>query len=244
MSKNIYKNTIDSIKVSDEALEKAILNARNPHMKISKSKTKSKKIYAIRATGIIAASLAVVLLLGAVFFPINPPVIENGVKSTNHSFILKASAAEIGKDTTVTIGNFYPDSNGYTYDIDDNEKRSNIRLNKSFDFQLNCDGDDIETITYTLNEGYFLLSESFLDITEKAVINEPDYMVASHMGRTHYSSYTITYYNENKSYDLLSPMNDSWINNHDSYAPVMVYFTIPDESSTKLAEAFESKTNN
>ncbi len=236
MSKNIYKNAMDSIKISDEALEKAVLNARNLHIKINKSKTKSKKIYAIRTTGIIAASLAVVLLLGAVFFPINPPVVENGVKSTNHSFILKASAAEIGKDIFVKVGNIDLSASGARWQREGN-LITNISATGFFNLDIQCEGKNIETVTYTPQR------KNFVDDTGHA----GEYLLVDEMysGLIEYKNFTADYYETVQrlipassctfDYDN-QPQSNKVVNGVDGDFPLLVRFVYNDTENKYEAD--------
>ncbi len=162
MSKNIYKETLSNITVSQEALSKALETARN----FKEDKVmKTHKIIKFRATATIAASLAVVIALSAVFF---------GYMGRN-SFTLTAYAAVIGKDAFVKVGNLNLSASGASWQRE-GDLITNISARGFFNLDIKCKGKDIETVTYkhhpkytasnTEHSEYLLVDDSYSGLIE------------------------------------------------------------------------------
>lgn len=82
----IYYNTIDNVRPSDSAVERAVEAALRADQSGKVTKMKAKHSY-IKPLSAIAACMALIIALGAVFFP----------KSDN-TFYINASAAEVDKN--------------------------------------------------------------------------------------------------------------------------------------------------
>lgn len=153
MKKNIYTQTVNKITVPDELLNSAIENIRNADnsadkvININKPKTKSK---IFRLTGSVAAVLAVIIAFGAVFFP---------GTSGNSSFVLKANAAELSSETYIKVGNLEQSGQSTTFSIN-NDILYISDMSGQFNLDIQCEGDNIETITYTTDFdcGYFVVN--------------------------------------------------------------------------------------
>ena len=89
MDKKLYKESLDSIRISDEAVEKAIKRLRGADTvaKVNVMKKTAKKFTAV---GALAASIAVILILGTVFFP----SVQNQNGAQRAGFSIIANAAE------------------------------------------------------------------------------------------------------------------------------------------------------
>ena len=178
MSKNIYKETIESISVSDEALEKAIISARSYRAEKNTTKPKQKRVYMFRATSVIAASLVVIILFGVVFFP------TGNSENSGNGFVLRTNAAEITPESYVEIGELEGVTGGGHFKthkhlgddgkivVVDNDVEV-VSLTREFNLAVNCSGENIESITYTANNGYLICDPfyegvvSFTELTDE-----------------------------------------------------------------------------
>lgn len=237
MSKSLYKETFDSVKVSEEALTKALETAKNfKEVKVMKKR----KTIKFKATAVIAASLAFVIALGAIFF-------NSGIISNTDSFTLKAYAAEITDDTYVAIGNFSRQGGGSSYDINGNVI-SNITAEGCFDFFVNCEGENIETITYTANNSSFLLNSEYEGFVDTKLLEDDLY--STHLnGRYSYSSYTVDYNKQpdpelyenaetnKKYYGSQEDIANAFGEDYDTFAPVILSL------SAEIEEEIEVNSN-
>ena len=104
MDKKLYKESLDSIRISDEAVEKAIKRLRGADTvaKVNVMKKTAKKFTAV---GALAASIAVILILGTVFFPSVQN--QNGAQRAGFSIIANAAEKEtLSKNEFKTIAVF------------------------------------------------------------------------------------------------------------------------------------------
>lgn len=149
MDKNLYTDTMDSIRISDEAVEKAIKNIKQPDAVGKVIEMKNKKHRFVKPIGAVAAALALIVGAGAIFNLGSMP--EQGAAN---SFFITANAAttdgepaEITEEFT-TIGTVTPYVVSYgSTSLILNELTVNADLN------LSCSGTNIETITYKVTNG-------------------------------------------------------------------------------------------
>lgn len=152
MKKNVYTQTISKITVPDELLNSVVENIRNTNdvtdkvININKPKSKGK---IFKLTGSVAAVLAVIIAFGAVYLP--------GTKG-EASFVLKANAAELNRETYVWVGDLGINSIGAEFTINDNIIEIS-GMDGQFNLDIQCIGDNIETVTYTTDFdcGYFVV---------------------------------------------------------------------------------------
>lgn len=149
MKKNIYTDGINRIKVSDELLNKSIENIRASEVSeevISFEKAKSKHRW-IKPIGALAASLAVVIALGSVG-------VFHQDESTKNPFVLTVNAEELNSEAYVKIGNVTQVGGGAggSYNHDTGEfQLTNVGGN--FNFNIQCVGENIESVTYSTDSG-------------------------------------------------------------------------------------------
>lgn len=148
---NKYKRTMDSIRISDEAVERALESVRNPVI----SETTDKKPHkTINLVAVIAASLAVVIALTAIFYPKPDKKTEGSQPTTvsEHGFILTANAAEL-KDRSLdseVIGAFEGGgSMGFYFDSGNPVTKGEYPdFFQSFELsKLRIKGEDIKSVT-------------------------------------------------------------------------------------------------
>ena len=148
MRKNIYTQAVDSIKAPDRAVSKMLEAARGFD--------KKEKIINMKKLryGVIAASLAAVLALGGVFgLSQISPKSDNAVTSPKtNSFIMTVNAAEINDKDFTTIGSL-------PYSRFSAASRANAGFN--VDFMNQIKGDNIESITYSIKGGAFIITDEY-----------------------------------------------------------------------------------
>ncbi|MCR5653054.1 MAG: hypothetical protein K6F88_04560 [Ruminococcus sp.] len=149
MDMNLYKQTFDSIRISDEAIEKALENLREQDTVGKVEMTKITK-HRITKISLFAASLALVIALGAVLIP-------NVLRRSNRSFTIMANAAELNDKSFTTFAGFKPDGGSCS--------------SESYEQQISVDlqvkGEDIDTIEYHVNNAVFAL-----DSTKDVFVNK------------------------------------------------------------------------
>ncbi|MCH5298436.1 MAG: hypothetical protein J1E96_01610 [Ruminococcus sp.] len=149
MDKNLYNQTMDSIRISNEAVENAIKNLKQPDAVGKVIKMKNKKHRFIKPVGAVAAALAIIIGAG-IIFNINSMPSEQG---THNSFFITANAAATDDEAVkitkkfTTIGTVTPTISSWA------ATTSLSHICVSSDFNFNCVGDNIETITYRVKNG-------------------------------------------------------------------------------------------
>ncbi|MGN0502292.1 MAG: hypothetical protein ACI4HN_05160 [Ruminococcus sp.] len=166
MKKNLYTDGISKIKVSEKVLNAGIEAAKNydseqTSVNINTAKPKKKYFKPIAAA---AAVLAVAVATGTVLSII-------GHKS--NPFILTAGATELNSETYIEVGNLdfiSQTSNwggrecklqGGKLISDKNEAYTLYWFEGEFNLGIQCKGENIESITYTVNNGHFLVDDSY-----------------------------------------------------------------------------------
>ncbi|MBR1730961.1 MAG: hypothetical protein IJ725_00805 [Ruminococcus sp.] len=170
---NRYKRELTEIK-ADESFKAETISLMNNRLNSQKPRRKSR----ITAIGALAASLA--LIIGITTLLANP--------GGRHSFTLTAYAAESTGDeikpealntksyiSVGTIKHFGATTSFVTGKLNDNdeiieeypEDGSTItEVQHEFVFNLNCKGDNIDTVTFDSGNGKFKLSDSNKGVTE------------------------------------------------------------------------------
>ena len=115
------------------------------------------KSRALKITSAVAAVLA--LVIGLSFIPFGNATATD----SEHSFVLKVGAAEITPDTYITLGNLEANNETGLYRYMDEEMRtvSVMELGREFNVDIQCSGENIESITYTANNGYLRYDPDF-----------------------------------------------------------------------------------
>ena len=168
MIKNKYTETIDTVKISNEALNKALQNVRY-NKKTTAAKNKPKVIW--KTTSAVAACMAAVIAVGGIFLFLNDGVvdsiIEGNLPEVQNSFVVLANSQKLTADSEVTIGEFYG-TNSYLYGyitessgkgIDDiynkkikDEPIEYFQVGVTLQIPIHCEGDNIESITYSVEK--------------------------------------------------------------------------------------------
>lgn len=144
MRRSIYTQTVDSIKAPDRAVRKMLETARGFD--------KKEKIINMKKLryGVIAASLAAVLALGGIF-GLNQ-ISQKSDNAKASSFIMTVNAAEINDKDFTTVGNL-------PYSRFSSGSRANAGFN--VDFMNKIKGDNIESITYSIKGGAFIITDEY-----------------------------------------------------------------------------------
>ncbi len=138
MNENRYTRTVDSIKAPKESVQKMLdtVHSYEKKEKIIHMSTLKKSV--------IAASLAVALILTAVFaIPALSP--------KSNPFTLTVNAAEVTDQKPTPIGSL--DTISGNWDID--QKTGEVAMTEFFEFNVKVEGENIDHILYTVKNGNF-----------------------------------------------------------------------------------------
>lgn len=152
-----YKNAMNKTVLSDEKKNQL----KSLYNQGSVIKFKKKKTF-VKPVSIIAASLALVIALGAVF--------TFGTKDKS-SFVMTVNAEEISKDKSAYI------------ELDEKNTEYGMSIHYdgnvigSFPVYVGCKGEDIETVTYSIDRGALLTSTRINDnkIVDGIIAPKDDY---------------------------------------------------------------------
>lgn len=164
MKDNLYTHSIDKIKAPENLLESTVSRMRSADSESEVIVMKKSKRKIIKLSSAIAAVLAVTIGVGAIYLTIG--------KETEHPFMLTANAAEITPETYIEIGELqafsgtshyklhgYVDNDGEFHKSDNNEDL--LFSGQEFNIDMNCSGEDIESITYTANNSYLTYDQTY-----------------------------------------------------------------------------------
>lgn len=229
MSKKSYKEVINSIKISDKAVEKAIKNVKKKNncniIKIKNNKIKINKKTAI----FMAASIAVVISVIATVVPNNIVYNKNTETLVKNNFVLKSGSNNLNEDEFIELNREF---NPYTINIESDSAEAEFYL----DFQ--CEGKNIDTITYkAINGSFFINKESNMFLDKVSC----DY---------HKKYYTLDKYSEEcSSYTVKYNNQPNTVKNHTSgyeYDPILtprLYTYITAESTPEIANTLKEYSN-
>lgn len=211
-----YLKAIDSLVPREESVEKTIeaITKAEQSGKVIEMKT-TKKYRKFTAIGAVAASLALVIALGALFYPAAIKKAKNGTLSSSstakqNGFFITANAAEatsdeakpekITSDKFVKIGKFVPSIGFATYDVGDNGDKFNGRMVGLFNYDLRCEGENIDKVTYKIDNSTFCIKNGYKPVIEKDGKNDLFKSYSLNVGETGeygaYYSYTVDYDNQ------------------------------------------------
>lgn len=194
--KDNYKNAIRSITAPDSLIESAIENMQNTETEVCVA-GKSKHT-AIKFTSAVAAVL--ILIIGLSFIPFG----GNKAPDSEHSFVITAGAAEITPDTYISAGLLESSFESGTFLIDQQTgEHIVLDTSKEFSVDIQCSGENIESVTYTANNGYLQYHPyfegllSYVNLTDEEI--EKYDAGASKNGSLQASSCTFDYNNQPRS---------------------------------------------
>lgn len=212
--KETYKRALDKAKSSEIAKKKAysLYDTEFVNEKIAKPK---KKKYFLK--GAIAASIVAVLMLGSV---LGVQLFSDDTKSTQlmpikNSFIVTANAEEITKEKSaqVMVGEGGASFSG----SEDYESDSSIFF--TTDFEIKCEGENIDTVTYTSRNIAFytcylgdespiikgIENPQFVNcaISCPEDVSKPEYNTPDAIHSNQYTSFTVHFENQPSKSDFL-----------------------------------------
>ena len=157
MKNNRYTRALNSVKVSDETLEKGLKYAMENSDKSRKGKVISMKKSNVThwKTAAVAACLAAVIGAGGV-------IRHNFSAKPENSFIITANAEEMEPGTEV-IFQFLDTGEGYGRAHDGTDRLS---MRQITGLPIRCEGENIESVTYTLDSKTGYNTEQFLGIAQ------------------------------------------------------------------------------
>ena len=211
MNEKYYK-AIDSLTPREESVEKTIeaVTMASQSGKVIEMKTRkiNKKFAAISA---VAASLAVIITCGAFFYP-GANLSENNLSPSTaakqNGFFITAYAAEATGDEAraekitsvdfVQIGKFVPTIGFVTSEYTDNDATG--KMAGLFNFDLKCEGENIDKVTYKIENGTFCIKNDYEPIVSRddvsTVNKELEIRVGEEGEYSYYNSYTVNYNNQ------------------------------------------------
>lgn len=164
MKNNLYTEEMKKIKAPDSLIDKTVKcmrSADNEDVVAVMNKPKS-KVRIFKFTSAIAAVLAVVIGFGAIHF---------AGENDERLFVLTANAAELTSEAYVEIGKLENVTSGSHYRIDEMimtddgemivKKSTPLSVTQEFNLAVTCSGEDIESVTYTVNNGYLTCDPSY-----------------------------------------------------------------------------------
>ena len=155
MIDNKYTRTLSSISAPPKSIEKAIrtvyeINSHNT--KKGKVTIMKKRTWTAAAAG-LAAVFAAVGIFGQSFYK----------QDAKNSFIITANAQELKPDTEIVFG-LINSGSGYGREFDDTDRLS---ISQFTALPIRCEGENIESVTYTLDSEYGYNTDQFLELAEK-----------------------------------------------------------------------------
>lgn len=161
MNENRYTRTVDSIKAPEGSVQK-MLDAVHSYEK------KEKIIHmSTLKKSLIAASLAIVILLGAVF-------VIPALSPKENPFTLTVNAAEVTDREFTAIGTLDPVGGDWEL----YESTGEVTMTEFFVFDANVTGDNIKNVEFTLHNGGFGIASMDKDTGEILSINQSEVVSA------------------------------------------------------------------
>ncbi len=166
MKNNLYSNSIQKIKAPTQLIDNTVKNLRGVESEVlTVNKQKGNKYKFVSA---IAAVLALIIGFGVFTF-----VDGSG---NEHSFMIKAGAAEITPDTYISLGMLESsNTNGHYMHMDSEFKEAMVlKVGREFNVDIQCIGENIESVTYTANNAYFQYFPDFAGLMNVVEMTDKD----------------------------------------------------------------------
>ncbi len=194
--KDNYKNAIRSITAPDLLVENAIENMQNTKAEVCA--VEKPKHTALKFTSAVAAVLALIIGLSFIPFSGNKP-------DSEHNFVITAGAAEITPETYISFGCLESSSDGGLIRYMDSQFKEAmvLQVEREFNIDIQCSGENIESVTYTANNGYLQYYPDFEGLIDAVELSKEDYKKYDAGGSTNgsliASACTYDYYNQPRS---------------------------------------------
>lgn len=199
MKDNLYTKTMENIKAPKTLVDNTIEQMREAGENSTVIVFEKPKRRALKFVSAIAAVLALVIGLSVIPFGDS-----KNADDTQHNFVLKVGAAEITPETYISLG-FLESSFESGHFLIDQETGEHIVIaaSKEFSVDIQCSGEDIESVTYTANNGYLQYDPNFNGLINSVDLSNEEkerYNAgASSNGSIQASSCTFDYYNQPRS---------------------------------------------
>lgn len=179
MKNNLYTKSMQKIKAPNSLIESTIESMREEKAEVIIA-VKPKRT-ALKFTGVVAAMLALIIGLSMIPFSEN-----KNAPDSEHNFVITVGAAEIKPETYISLGNLEESNENalFRYLDEDLKKVSVLELGREFNVDIQCSGENIESITYTANNGFLRYDPNFSglidftevceDVSSKYVVHFPD----------------------------------------------------------------------
>ncbi len=152
MKKNIYTDTLSKISTPDEVLTKGLESIRSaePTNEVINFKEARAKLKWFKPLSVVAAVLALIIGLNTIGV-FNE---KDGNTLVSNPFIITAYAQELNTESYVKVGDVGFSGIPLSYSRND-VGGWNIEVIAQFVFNVNCVGENIETVTYSTGKGVF-----------------------------------------------------------------------------------------
>ena len=170
MKKNLYTDGISKIKVSEKVLNAGIEAAKNydseqTAVNINTAKPKKKYFKPIAATAaVLAVAVATATVLSIIGHKSNPFILTSGATELNSETYIEVGNLEFISQTSDWVGigtKLQMTENGFKVIDNENGAYTLTWLEGEFNLGIQCKGENIESITYTVNNGHFLVDDSY-----------------------------------------------------------------------------------
>lgn len=199
MKDNLYTQSMKNIKAPHALVDDTITKLSGADISDEVITVEKPKHRAIKFTSAVAAVLALIIGLSVIPFGGN-----SNAPDSEHNFVITAGAAEITPETYISLGFLESSFESGTFSINQ-QTGEHIVLDavKEFSVDIQCSGENIESITYTPNNGFLQYSPdfdgliSYVELTNEE--REKYHAGASSNGSMQASSCTFDYYNQPRS---------------------------------------------
>ena len=198
MKDNSYMNAMNSIKAPENLIDDAVQNIKEAETSSELTVVEKPKRRVLKFTSAVAAVLA--LIIGLSFIPMG----GKNKTDSEHNFVISVGAAEITPETYMKIGFMESSFESGTFLIDQQTgEYIVINANKEFSVDIQCSGENIESITYTPNNGFLQYSPNFNGLISAVKLTAEEVEKydtgASSNGSLQAASCTFDYYNQPRS---------------------------------------------
>ncbi len=199
MKNNLYTKSVQNIKAPQELIENTVTQINEDSFTGNVISFEKPRRRVLKFTSAVAAVLALVIGLSMIPFGGN-----KNTPDSEHNFVITAGAAEITPDTYISAGLLESSFESGTFLIDQQTSEYIVLdTSKEFSVDIQCSGENIESVTYTANNGYLQYHPyfegllSYVNLTDEEI--EKYDAGASKNGSLQASSCTFDYNNQPRS---------------------------------------------
>ncbi len=165
MKKNLYTQSVQNIKAPQELIENTLTQIKDNNLTGNVVSFEKPKRKVLKFTSAVAAVLA--LIIGLSFIPFGGN--DSNTIDSKHNFVLKAGAAEITPEAYINAGLLESSFETGHFMVDESGEYILLETRKEYSVDIQCSGENIESVTYTANNGYLSYDPDFeglLNFTE------------------------------------------------------------------------------